>query len=45
VGDVTADYDKVQNTFITGKWILTEPATGNPAIGGELVWTAKWSAM
>jgi hypothetical protein len=45
IGDVTADYDKVQNVFINGKWILTEPATGNPFIGGELDWTADWSAM
>jgi hypothetical protein len=45
VGDVTADYDKIQNAFINGMWILTEPATGNPFVGGELEWSAEWSAM
>lgn len=44
-GDVTADYDKLQNLFIGGKWLLVEPATGNPFIGGELDWSAAWSAM
>jgi hypothetical protein len=40
-GDVTADYDKVQNKFIAGKWLLVEPA--NAFAGGELDWEATWS--
>lgn len=44
-GNATADYDKLQNKFITGLWDAKEPTSPFPTAGGSGKWDAEWSAM
>ena len=42
IGTMTADYDKIQNEFITGLWRCTEPPSTTIPPGGDGQWSAKW---
>jgi hypothetical protein len=45
VGEMTADYDKIQNKFINGKWKCTEPPSTTIPPGGDGQWETTWQPM
>jgi hypothetical protein len=48
IGTMTADYDKIQNKFIAGKWTCTEPSAPPPfdaTAGGSGDWESTWTDM
>ena len=42
VGTMTADYDKIQHSFINGLWKCTEPPSTTIPPGGDGQWTTTW---